>query len=173
MKIVLPSVIFLFLFSLCNVGPTDGRSLEEIRKTKEIRVCISPIHPSVSSAQPEGCREDCQFAGPAYESAMAFASYLGSDIAPRVWRVGWDEQFFGKNGATERESGDTPELLASGACDFYPNNLAKNEWRLKKMDFITLFPNRRMVVVSRAARGRFNSMGDLAGKTAAVEKDTS
>ncbi len=173
MKRVLSSFVVVFVALFCSSITAAGRSLEDIRETKEIRVCLSPIHPSVCSAQPEGCRDDCKISGPAYDAAMAFASSLGNGVVPRFRCVGWDEQFFNKDGVTAYEDTYTPELLASGQCDFYPNNLAKNDWRLKKVDFVTLFPNRRMVVVKRSMRDQFNTLADLAGKTATVAKDTS
>lgn len=160
-------VFFIFPISI------EARTLEEILKTKEIRICVSPIHPSVCSAEPEGCREDCRISGPVYEQVMAFVSYLGKDIEPKFISVGWDEQFFNADGMTIRDASYTPELLDSCKCDFYPNNLAKNEWRLKKLDFVTLFPNRMMVIVNKSQIAKFKSALDLAGKTAAIEKDTS
>lgn len=165
-------LVLLVVWFSCPL-PMWGRSLEEIARTKEIRVCLSPIHPSVCTAQPAGCRDDCRFEGPAYEAVLAFVATLGNGIAPRFFRVGWDEQFFNKDGVTVYDASYTPELLASERCDLYPSNLAKNEWRLNKMDFVTMFPNRRMVVVKRSEKDRFKSPADLAGKTAAVVKDTS
>lgn len=173
MKRVFASFLIVFLASLSCAVTARARSLEEIRKTKEIRVCLSPIHPSVCSAQPEGCRDNCQFSGPTYDAVAAFVSSLGDGIVPRFIRVGWDEQFFNKAGVTVRDASYTPELLASNRCDLYPSNLAKNEWRLNKMDFVTMFPNRRMVIVKRSEKDRFKTPADLAGKTAAVVKDTS
>jgi len=173
MKRVFASFIVFFLASLSCVVAAGGRSLEEIKRTREIRVCLSPIHPSVCSAQPEGCRDNCQFSGPTYDAAAAFVSSLGDDIVPRFIRVSWDEQFFNKAGVTVREASYTPEFLASDRCDLYPSNLAKNEWRLNKMDFVTMFPNRKMVIVKRSEKDRFKTPADLAGKTAAVVKDTS
>lgn len=173
MKRVLSSCMIVFLALISAPITASGRSLEEIKKTQEIRVCLSPIHPSVCTAQPEGCRDDCQFGGPAYEAAAAFVAHLGGHLAPRFRRVGWDEQFFNKDGVTVQEDTYTPELLASGQCDVYPSNLAKNEWRSKKIDIVTLFPNRRMVVVKRSERDRFRTLADLAGKTAVIEKNTS
>ena len=173
MKRVLPFFPVVFVALLLSAVTAAGRSLDEIKKTKEIRVCVSPIHPSVCTARPEGCRDDCELSGPAYESARAFAAYLGDDILPRFRSVGWDEQFFNKDGVTAKDETYTPELLASGSCDFYPSNMAKNEWRLKKIDFVTLFPNRRMVVVKRSERDRFKTVVDLAGRTATIEKNTS
>lgn len=169
------SSLVLVFFTVLLFSPLTvvGRSLEEIETTKEIRVCISPIHPSVCTAQPEGCRDDCKIGGPSYEAALAFVASLGRDISPRFLCVGWDEQFFNESGVTTQEDTYTPELMASGRCDFYPSNMAKNEWRSRKIDLVTLFPNRRMVVVKRSERNRFRTLADLAGKTATIEKNTS
>lgn len=167
------SVLVVFVMCICFPMRAGARSLEEIEQTRELRVCLSPIHASVCTATPVGCREDCTFSGPAYEAAKAFADQLGKEVVPRFIRVGWDEQFFNRDGVTARDETYTPELLASGTCDVYPAYLAKNEWRLRKIDIVTLFPNRRMVIVKRSERGRYNSVKDLAGKVGTIEKNTS
>ncbi|MBI3230146.1 MAG: transporter substrate-binding domain-containing protein [Burkholderiales bacterium] len=80
---------------------------------------------------------------------------------------------FQQKGKTVWEDAYTPKLLASGKCDFYPSNLTKTEWRQKKLDFITLFPSRMMVVIPKGKQAQIKDVNDLAGKTAAIEKDTS
>jgi ABC-type amino acid transport substrate-binding protein len=166
-------LLTLLVLSLISANPTSARSLEEIRKSGEIRIGLSPIHPSVCSVLPEGCRTNCRFSGPAYEIALAFAQSLGTGIKPRFLSVGWDEQFYNEEGKTVREGSYTPALLASGQVDLYPNNLSVNKWRKKKFDFVVLFPSRRMVVVHRSQKEKMKKIQDLAGKTALVEKDTS
>jgi len=166
-------ILGCLLFTFSVAMSTQARSLEEITRTQEIRFCVVPIHPSIATAEPEGCREDCEFSGPVYEEALAFAASLGNEIQPRFLRVEWDEQFFNQDGVTVREAGYTPELLASGTCDLYPSNLTKNEWRLKKLDFVTLLPNRMMVIVPASQHSYVKSPADLAGKVAVIEKDTS
>ncbi len=159
------------------IGVTDravqARSLEEILQTGEIRFCIADIDPSVAVAQPEGCRDDCTFTGPAYDAALAFSKTLGEGIKPAFVRVGWEEQFHNKEGVTDREGTYTPELLASETCDIYPSHLTKLPWRSKKLDFVILFPSRMMVVVHKRNKRKFKKAKDLAGKVAAVTKDTS
>jgi len=153
---------------------SDARSLEEIQKTKEIRICICyPYNPFVKLESPEDCREDCKFSGIIYEESLEFAKSLGSDIQPKFLRVDWDEQFFNKEGKTVIEESYTPELLASGRCDVYPNNLTKTDWREKKMDIVTMYPSRMMVIVHKSLKNQFKSPADLAGKTVLLEKDTS
>jgi len=169
------SIVFLMLLALafCPFSGAWARSLAEIRQTGEIRIGISPIHPSICRAEPQGCRTDCRITGPAYDIALAFAETLGPNVRPRFLRIDWDEQFFNPAGKTIRDDAYTPELLASGQVDLYPNNLSINEWRRKKMDIVTLFPSRRMVVVNRSRKEAIRGASDLAGKVAAVEKDTS
>lgn len=173
MKSRLTLSIMLILSGILFCPSVDARSLDEIRQSKEIRIGISPIHPSICSAEPPGCRTDCRISGPAYDLAMAFVSTLGKDITPRFIRIDWDEQFFNTDGKTVREAAYTPELLSSGQVDLYPSNLSVNEWRSKKLDFVTLFPSRRMVIINRSRKADFRTPVDLAGKTAAIEKDTS
>jgi membrane-bound lytic murein transglycosylase F len=93
-------------------------------------------------------------------------------VTPKFSRVGWDEQFFNKEGVVVREGSYTPELLASGRCDFYPY-MTKLPWRLKKLDFVTLYPNRMMVLVHKSKKTEFKTPADLCGKVAATVKDTS
>jgi ABC-type amino acid transport substrate-binding protein len=86
--------------------------------------------------------------------------------------VGWDEQFFNKEGMVIREESYTPELLASGQCDFYPGVLASLPWRLKKLDFVILFPERLTAIVPKSKQVEFKTHTDLCGKVTAVVKHT-
>ncbi|QEL55142.1 transglycosylase SLT domain-containing protein [Chromobacterium paludis] len=158
---------------LAAVAPAEARHLADILKTRQLRVCIAPIHAAVAVATPKGCREQCDFSGPVYEEVLAFARHLGKDIRVKTLRVDWDEQFFDRSGKTDREASYTPQLLANGTCDFYPSRLTKTAWRLKKLDFVTLFPSRMMVVANNAWRGRIRYGAQLAGLRTATEKDTS
>jgi len=155
------------------LGLAQARSLADIKQSKELRVCIAPIHPALAEVTPPECWEQCTFTGPVYEEVVAFAATLGPDITLKFFRVLWDAQFHNREGVTVREASYTPELLASGTCDVYPTHLTKNAWRLTKLDFVTLFPSRMMVIVNQAHKARFHTTADLAGKVAAVEKDTS
>lgn len=154
-------------------SPAQARSFQDILDSGELRVCFAPIHPSVVQAKPEGCLEDCRFSGPAYEAAQAFVAFLGDLITLRALRIDWDEQFFNDQGHTDRDAEYIPALLDSGHCDLYPNNLTKNAWRLQKMDIVTMFTNRMMVLVNVESQNVIRSPSELAGKVAVVEKDTS
>ncbi|MDC8771236.1 substrate-binding periplasmic protein [Roseateles albus] len=153
--------------------PAAARSLAEINKTKELRICIAPTSSGIASASPEGCRDNCKFSGRVYEEALEFAHSLGRDIKPKFLRVTWDEQFHNSKGQTVRDDSYTPELLAAGQCDFYPSSLSINEWRLKKMDFALLHINRMMVIARKDKKNQFKTVADLAGKSAAVTLNSS
>jgi membrane-bound lytic murein transglycosylase MltF len=141
----------MMLYGSMNV---EARSLEEIRKTHEIRMCV---------------------AGSSYElytaMGMAFVEHIG--VHPKVRRLdSWDQQFHNENGITIKEESYTPALLASGECDFYPNDLVIHEWRKKKLDFVILFRTHMTVVVHRDNQSRFTTEAELKGKTAAIQKGT-
>lgn len=150
--------------------PSHARSLAEIKKSRELRVCMAAVAAHVT-IEPPGCKENCKFTGLLPEETLAFAQTLGNGIPTRFVRMEWDEQFFNKEGKTVRDAAYTPELLASGKCDLYPL-LTKNEWRLKKLDFVILTPGRLMVLVSKPMKTHIKTAADLAGKTAATLKDT-
>jgi ABC-type amino acid transport substrate-binding protein len=129
--------------------------LEEIRKSNELRICV---------------------AGSSYElytaMALAFAEHLG--VFPRINRLdSWDQQFQNAEGATDKDKAYTPALMDSGACDVYPNDLVRNDWRSKKLDFVILFRTRMVVVVNTDNLSAYKGVADLAGKTAAIQKGTS
>ncbi|MBF0201637.1 MAG: transporter substrate-binding domain-containing protein [Desulfamplus sp.] len=166
-------VMVLFLMPFILAGPVQARTFQEILKSGELRVCFAPIHPSVVQAEPGGCRDDCRFSGPAFEAAQAFADFLGESLTLRSLCIDWEEQFFNDQGSTDRDASYVPILLDSGRCDIYPNNLTKNTWRLRKMDIVTMFTNRMMVLVNAGSQSTIRDPSQLGGKIAAVEKDTS
>src|SRR5450830_1691681 len=82
------------------IAPSHARSLAEIKQSKELRICIAPIHPAYATAEPAACRDKCKFTGPVYEESMIFAQSLGKGIQAKLLRVDWDEQFFNKDSET-------------------------------------------------------------------------
>ena len=134
---------------------------------------MASFHPSLFTATPKNCIKNCAYEGPVYETSLAFAKYLGKGIKPLFTKIEWEDQFKNNQGKTVLSDVYTPKLLASGECDVFPNNLTKNNWRLKKMDFALLFPSRMMVVTHITNRMKFHSLSDLAGKTAVIGKNTS
>jgi membrane-bound lytic murein transglycosylase F len=171
-KVLQISLLLFFLFQI-SFPVLEARSLMAIKKSGEIRICLVPIHPSVASVVNDNCQSNCQFSGPAYDVSKVFADYLDITLKQKYIRLGWQDQFKGKSGKVIREGEYTPKFLANGECDFYPNNLVKNDWRLKKMDFVLLFPNRMMVLINKTNFLQVQSTAYLGGKKVAVEEDTS
>jgi len=136
-------------------GRAWARSLEEIQKSNELRICVAGSSFELYTAM-----------------ALAFTEHLG--VSSRVRRVdSWDQQFQNDKGVTDKEAAYTPALMDSGECDCYPNDLVKNDWRSKKLDFVILFRTRMVVVVNKDNQSAYKNAADLAGKNAAIQKGTS
>ncbi|MBF0230777.1 MAG: transporter substrate-binding domain-containing protein [Desulfamplus sp.] len=138
-----------------SIASTYARSLEEIKKSGELRLCV---------------------AGSSYElytkTGTAFAESLG--VKANVKKLeAWDTLFQNKEGVVDKEAVYTPYLMEMGECDCYPNDMVINEWRLKKMDFAALFKTRMTVVINKDNQNNIKSEVDLKGKRAAVMKGTS
>jgi len=147
--------ICLLFIGLFTPGQAWPRSLEEIRKTNELRICVAGSSYGLYTAM-----------------ALAFAEHLG--VSPRVKQLdSWDQQFQNDRGVTDKEAAYTPALMDSGVCDCYPNDMVKNDWRLKKLDFVILFRTRMVVVVHKDNQPAYTGIADLAGKKAAIQKGTS
>jgi membrane-bound lytic murein transglycosylase F len=146
----------------------EGRSLEEIQKTKELRACIPFVSSMQGKAEPQGCRDNCTMTGDTPNLVQAFAASLGGDIKVKAVSIGWEEQFTNKEGKVVQEQSYTPELFASATCDFYATGLAKNAWRSKKMDFVMVNPSRLEIVVNQSNKGALQSPSDLKGKSVAT-----
>lgn len=158
---------------LLTAGAGWSRSLDEIRSSGELRVCLTPIHPSISVAEPSGCGDNCQFSGPAVDLVRAFAETQINGVQLVFRKIGWDEQFHNVSGVTVREDSYTPALLADGDCDLFPNHMTVTDWRLRKLDIVPLVQNRMMVMVNINQVDAFKDAGDLAGKSTSVEENTS
>lgn len=156
-----------------NFQISRARDLDEIKRSGQFRICMVPLTPVYSVITDLACRDKCTFSGPIYREVLEFAASMGSDIQPVFHRVDWDEQFFDDTGKTDLEGVYTPRLLSSEKCDVYPSHLTKNDWRAKKLDFATLFSSRMMVIVNQGNPKNILSSPNLAGKIAAVEKNTS
>ncbi|MBK6639455.1 MAG: transporter substrate-binding domain-containing protein [Rhodocyclaceae bacterium] len=166
-------VSFAISLLAASANLAQARSLAQIEQSKELRICIATIHPSAATVRTPGVPRQVRVFRSGLRTVPGLRQIPGNGIRPKFLRVDWDQHFFNKEGKTVREGSYTPELLASAKCDLYPGNLTKNEWRLKKLDFVTVFPSRLMVIVSSAMKGKLKAPPDRAGKTAAVEKDTS
>jgi len=149
-----------------------ARSIAEILKTRELRVCIAFTTAASGKAEPPGCRTDCVMSGDTPDLAAAFAASFGPQVKLKWMNIGWEEQFQNNEGKVVREAAYTPLLLANETCDFYATGFLKNEWRSKKMDFITLNLSRFIVLVHNVNKSNITSSGNLAGKRAATYKET-
>lgn len=135
----------------------EARTLKEIEATKEIRFCLA------------GSAHDFY-----RKNAMALAEYLDNGIHPIFIQFDhWDDQFVNDHGVVIRDGEYTPEPLASGKCDLYPNDLVKVKWRENKIAYVSLFISRNTIIVNKAHMHNIMKPQDLAGKTAAVMKGTS
>jgi membrane-bound lytic murein transglycosylase F len=177
MKITDRIIVFGFIFIFCHCFSTmelvQARDLEQIIQSGELRACIVPVTPSYAGFVDPDCRYDCAAEGPVVRVVTAFADFLGQKVRPVFHRIDWDEQFHDASGKTVREGTYTPHHLNSGNCDIYPSHLTKNEWRLKKMDFATLFLSRMMVITRNEKLSELTSEETLAGKAIAVAMNTS
>lgn len=169
-------MIFRVLLAACCTCGTDmalARDMGQILDSGELRACIVPVTPSYATFEDEQCREDCRVSGPVPRVVRAFANSLEQKVKPVFHRLEWDQQFHDSSGVTVLEGVYTPHYLQSEYCDIYPSHLTKNAWRLKKMDFAVLFPNRMMVIALKERLAEFQSEADLAGKNIAVAQHTS
>jgi ABC-type amino acid transport substrate-binding protein len=156
------------------VYSAQARSLEEIKQSGGIRFCVAPYGPQIGTVEPPDCLgEQCQFQGPVRALAEAFAQSLGEGIETKYRILEWDEQFHNEAGETVREQAYTPALMASGTCDVYPSWLVKNDWRLKKLAQLTVYPSRDMVFVHQSKKDQFKQLSDLAGKLADIIENSS
>jgi peptidoglycan lytic transglycosylase F len=167
---------FLLIAGMVIIGwasmDAAARSIADVLKSRELRVCIAFTTAASGKAEPPGCRTDCVMSGDTPDLAAAFAASLGPQVKPKWMNIGWEEQFQNNEGKVVREAAYTPELLANDTCDFYATGFLKNEWRSKKMDFVTLNLSRFIVLVNKSNKSNITSAGDLAGKRTATYKET-
>lgn len=153
--VIMLSLICIFAFFPAN-RPAWGRSLDEIRSSGVIRICLA------------GTRQDFY-----QKNAMAFVDFLGGGVKPEFTHFDtWDDQFRNRAGEVLRDEAYTPEPPASGTCDMYPDDLVRLEWREKKLAYVPLYIFRNPIIVNKARKADFTGIKDFAGKTAAVMKGT-
>lgn len=139
---------------LLGSGLAGARTLDAIRASGELRICVAG-----SSA-------------PFYQAnAESFARFL--DVRPAVTRLAdWDQQFHDAGGTTVKAARYEAARLADGRCDLYPNDLHIVDWRQSKMLLVPYYSTRKVVVAHRDLRQLLKTPDDLAGRSAAVQKDT-
>lgn len=152
-KVITYTIASLLIILFINTA-ASARSLQEIRKSGKIRMCVAGSNSILYSRM-----------------GAVFARYLG--VKAYIKKLdSWDQQFHNKDGVTLKEEAYTPFLMETGECDCYPNDLVMHEWRMKKLDIVPLFKTRMTVVVHRDKKKDFKNESDLKGKTAAVMKGT-
>lgn len=142
---------------LCGVLPpsAQARPLEEIRQSGEIRICVTP-----------GIQGE-------YYARMGTALAEHLHVQAKIRHLAsWDQQFHNDRGLTDKTATYTPQLLATGECDFYPNDLVMAEWRARMMDIIPFYQTRIVVIVKKERAANFRSIQDLKGRTVSVMKGT-
>lgn len=149
------ATFFLVLLGwLAAIGTTEARTLQDIHSTGILRICVAGANSSFYQANGE-----------------AFARFLG--VSPAVtYLSSWDQQFHNRNGQTVHDAEYESELLASGRCDVFPNDLHILEWRKTKMALVPYYEARKVIIAHRDSRNTLTQLQDLAGRTAAVQKGT-
>ncbi len=115
--------VALCLAILLTAGQALGRTLQEIRRSGELRICVAGT------------------SAPFYEAnGEDFARYLG--VRAKTEKLtSWDQQFHNADGVTIQDAAYDPAALASGRCDVHPNDLHISAWRKQKMALILLLRN--------------------------------
>lgn len=140
--------------ALLAPGLAQGRTLEQVRSSGELRICVAGSSADFYRANGE-----------------EFARYLG--VRAKVEALpNWDAQFHDARGALEREARYEAAPLASGRCDLYPNDLHIVPWRELKMRLVPYFVTRNMVVARPDMRSVLHGPQDLPGRVAAVQAGT-
>jgi len=113
-----PFLLACVAASLLAPGPCAARSLEQIRATGELRICVAGSSAAFYR-----------------RNAEIFARELG--LRPQVTALAaWDDQFRDARGEVDREARYVPEAMASGRCDLYPNDLHIVPWREDKANWL-------------------------------------
>ncbi len=143
-----------FLVLTLAAGSGFGRTLEEIERSRELRICVAGSSADYYRANGED-----------------FARYLGVE-ARTVTLAQWDQQFHNAQGVTVQGERYEAAPLATGKCDLYPNDLHITDWRKNKMTLVPYFATRNVVVARPEMRSVLRSEADLAGRKAAVQAGT-
>jgi len=165
-------LLFAASLVLAPLQQAGARSLDEIRRSGELRLCVATSNPPDGVVSPEGCTGYCEFTGLVRDLSDAFAKTLGVTTT-RFWVSSWDEFFQNVDGVTVKEATYTPHLLAAERCDMIASPLVALDWRLSKMDMTCFVPSRMVIVVPKDHAGDYAGIEDLAGKTVAVEQSMS
>ena len=144
----------LAVIAIAFAAPAQSRNLDEIQKTGVLRICVAGA------------------SAPFYQAnAEAFSRFLG--VRPEITPLShWDLQFQNDAGLTLKEASYEPRLLANGSCDIFPNDLHITDWRKSKMLLVPYYTTRLVVIAHRDLHESMTRLEDLAGRKAAVQKET-
>ena len=142
------------MLMLACVTAAQGRTLQEIRRDGELRICVA----GSSAAFYQANGED-------------FARHLGVRGKTTVL-PSWDRQFHNTQDVTVQDAPYEAALLVKGECDLYPNDLHMIEWRKNKMALVPYFTTRTVVVARPEMRDTLRTTQDLAGHVATVQAGT-
>lgn len=140
-----------------------ARNLSEITKSNELRFCYVPWMSAVAS-------NDNSNNGVAYDLAPSLAKHL--NVKANLIQINWDEQFINDAGKVDKEGSYTPKLFTTKKCDLYANPLTQYDWRIKKVDFVTVFLNRMVIVVRKNESNMYKKISDLGSKRSSVVSET-
>ena len=139
---------------LACAGTAQARTLQEIRRDGELRICVAGSSAVFYQANGE-----------------EFARQLGVRGKTTVL-PSWDRQFHNAQGVTVQDAHYEAALLASGQCDLYPNDLHMTDWRKNKMTLVPYFTTITVVVARPEMRDTLRTTQDLAGHVATVQAGT-
>ena len=143
------AIIFLVL-----LAPVQARTLHEIEQTGSLRLCLAGSSAEFYRANGE-----------------ALARYLGV-TAEIQYLKDWNAQFEDRDGKVVKEASYTARRLADGSCDVFPNDLHLLAWRQAKMALVPYYSTRNVVVANRGLHPALRAVGDLRGRSAAVQQGT-
>ena len=153
-------------------GPASAATLAEIEARGTLRACISLINADLARTEPAGCTDDCRFEGLIVEQVRAFAESLDG-VELELIPIGWSEQFEDAAGVASEDGEGTPARIADGSCDLYVSNLARLDWRERRIAIVPLFENRMIVMVRASEAADYADLTALAGKTTSVQAQSS
>ncbi len=169
-------LILPFLMCLILTPFSYARSLDEIKTSGELRICVAEIVHFVK-VSPPGCKSDCVLESPHVELAKIFKGQLDRKLKKKLKLKNKvleniDAFFFNDESVFEIGSNEVPKYLKNGECDFYPESLGRNPGRENKVKFL-IFNAGKMIIVTNKKKGLSSPLlkeADLAGKSAIIEK---
>jgi two-component system sensor histidine kinase/response regulator len=162
LAIVTALTAFAGVVGLPGTGGAQARTLAEIKKDGELRLCYVAW-----SMLSDGSSDQ---KGPDYELGLVFAKELGVKVRERAI-MGY-ELFAGADGKIDATTAEAPQLIKTDACDIYVANISILPWRQRKVDIVPVYPGRTIVAVRLADKDKYKSVDDLAGKSTMVRERT-